>query len=169
MFELGDSWYRTGDLMRMDAAGFFYFVDRVGDTFRWKGENVATAEVADPIAEFHGIAEATVYGGAVPQTEGPAGMTALIVDRPLDLFEFRYLIQRLPSYARPLFLRLRDRIELTTTFSTASSTSCARASIRPLPATRPSLTIHRGRPSCRSTARFTSGSPPARSVSNQPR
>jgi fatty-acyl-CoA synthase len=117
VFELGDAWYRTGDLMRMDGAGFFYFVDRIGDTFRWKGENVATAEVAEAIAEFPGIAEATVYGVAVPQTEGAAGMAALVVDGALDFSEFRrHLHQRLPAYARPLFLRLTDRIEVTATF-----------------------------------------------------
>jgi fatty-acyl-CoA synthase len=117
VFEPGDAWFRTGDLMRMDAAGFFYFVDRIGDTFRWKGENVATAEVAEAIAEFPGIAEATVYGVAVPQTEGAAGMASLVVDRALDLREFRrHLVRRLPPYARPLFVRLKDRIEVTATF-----------------------------------------------------
>ena len=117
VFEPGDAWYSTGDLMRMDEAGFFYFVDRVGDTFRWKGENVATAEVAEAIAEFPGITEATVYGVAVPQTEGAAGMAALVLDGALDLREFRrHLARRLPSYARPLFLRLKDRIEVTATF-----------------------------------------------------
>jgi fatty-acyl-CoA synthase len=117
VFEPGDAWYRTGDLMRMDSAGFFYFVDRIGDTFRWKGENVATAEVAEAIAEFPGIAEATVYGVAVRQTEGAAGMAALAVDGALDFSEFRrHLHRRLPSYARPLFLRLKERLEVTATF-----------------------------------------------------
>jgi fatty-acyl-CoA synthase len=103
--------------MRMDGAGFFYFVDRIGDTFRWKGENVATAEVAEAIAEFPGIAEATVYGVAVPQTEGAAGMAALALDGALDFSEFRrHLHHRLPAYARPLFLRLTDRLEVTATF-----------------------------------------------------
>jgi fatty-acyl-CoA synthase len=117
VFEPGDAWYRTGDLMRRDASGFFHFVDRIGDTFRWKGENVATSEVADAIAEFPGIVEATVYGVPVPGTEGAAGMAAIVAEGALDFSEFRqHLARRLPSYARPLFLRLKDRIEITATF-----------------------------------------------------
>jgi fatty-acyl-CoA synthase len=117
VFEEGDAWYRTGDLMRMDRAGFFYFVDRVGDTFRWKGENVATSEVAAAIMEFPGIADASVYGVAVRGTEGSAGMATLIVDNKLDLVELRrHLAQRLPAYARPLFLRIGNRIDMTATF-----------------------------------------------------
>ena len=117
MFERGDAWYRTGDLMRTDAAGYFYFVDRIGDTFRWKGENVATSEVAAAITAFPGIAEATVYGVQVPGTEGAAGMAALVVDGTLDLPGLRkHLARLLPSYARPLFLRIQDRIAVTATF-----------------------------------------------------
>ena len=59
-------WFRTGDLMRRDEHGYFYFVDRIGDTFRWKGENVATGEVAEALAAVPGIREANVYGVAVP-------------------------------------------------------------------------------------------------------
>jgi fatty-acyl-CoA synthase len=117
VFEPGDAWYRTGDLMCKDAAGFYTFVDRIGDTFRWKGENVATSEVAAALMAFPGIAEATVYGVAVPGTEGSAGMAALVADGEVDFAELRrHLRRRLPSYARPLFLRLKDRIEVTGTF-----------------------------------------------------
>ena len=117
VFERGDAWYRTGDLMRADASGFFYFVDRIGDTFRWKGENVATSEVAAAIMAFPGMTEATVYGVPVPGTEGAAGMAALVVDGALDLPGFRkYLAHVLPAYARPLFLRIQDRIAVTATF-----------------------------------------------------
>jgi fatty-acyl-CoA synthase len=117
VFERGDAWYRTGDLMRADASGYFYFVDRVGDTFRWKGENVATSEVAAAITTFPGVPEATVYGVAIPGTEGAAGMAALVVDGTLDLPKLRtHLARVLPPYARPLFLRIQDRIAVTATF-----------------------------------------------------
>jgi len=117
VFARGDAWYRTGDLMRKDAGGFFYFVDRIGDTFRWKGENIATAEVAEAIAEFPGVIEATVYGVSVPGAEGAAGMATIVADGAFDLAALReHLASRLPAYARPLFLRIRDRIEITATF-----------------------------------------------------
>ena len=66
VFAPGDRWYRTGDLMRQDAQGFFYFVDRVGDTFRWKGENVSTTEVAEVIGACVGVTDVAVYGVKVP-------------------------------------------------------------------------------------------------------
>ncbi len=117
VFEAGDAWYRTGDLMRMDERGFFYFADRIGDTFRWKGENVATSEVAAALMEFPGIREATVYGVAVPGTDGAAGMATLVTAATLDFTELRrHLARRLPAYARPLFLRLKGSIDTTATF-----------------------------------------------------
>jgi fatty-acyl-CoA synthase len=117
VFARGDAWYRTGDLMRADASGYFYFVDRIGDTFRWKGENVATSDVAAAVTAFPGITEATVYGVQIPGTEGAAGMAALVVDGTLDLAELRrHLAHALPSYARPLFLRIQDKIAVTATF-----------------------------------------------------
>jgi len=117
VFAPGDAWYRTGDLMRKDENGFFYFVDRIGDTFRWKGENVATSEVAAAISAFPGILETTVYGVAIPGCEGAAGMATLVPDGALDLGALRkHLAQHLPAYARPLFLRIKDRIETTATF-----------------------------------------------------
>jgi fatty-acyl-CoA synthase len=117
VFADGDSWYRTGDLMRRDRAGYFYFVDRIGDTFRWKGENVSTGEVEDVIAACPGVAGTVVYGVAVPGTEGRAGMAAIVPGDGFDLARLRrHLTERLPDYARPVFLRLRDGIALTGTF-----------------------------------------------------
>ena len=117
VFAPGDAWYRTGDLMRKDDNGFFYFVDRIGDTFRWKGENVASCEVATAIMTFPGIVEATVYGVAVPGCEGAAGMATLVPQGALDLAALRaHLAQLLPAYARPLFLRIKEGIETTATF-----------------------------------------------------
>jgi fatty-acyl-CoA synthase len=117
VFGPGDAWVRTGDLMRKDEKGFFYFVDRIGDTFRWKGENVATSEVSESICAFPGVTHANVYGVAIPNSEGRAGMAALVVEPDLDLRTFRkHLIIRLPPYARPVFLRVRDEIEVTGTF-----------------------------------------------------
>ncbi len=117
VFEPGDSWYRTGDLMRQDAQGFFYFVDRVGDTFRWKGENVSTTEVAGVIGACPHVIDAAVYGVAVPDSDGRAGMAALTVSGEFALPELRRrLAASLPAYARPLFIRIVGALELTGTF-----------------------------------------------------
>jgi fatty-acyl-CoA synthase len=117
VFEPGDIWVRTGDLMRKDEQGYFYFVDRIGDTFRWKGENVATSEVSEAICAFPGVKHANVYGVPVPATDGRAGMATVVAEDPLDLAGFRkHLVSRLPPYARPLFLRIRNEVEVTGTF-----------------------------------------------------
>ena len=117
VFERGDAWFRTGDLMRRDEKGFYYFVDRVGDTFRRKGENVSTSEVAAALCEFAGVRHANVYGVAVPGTEGRVGMAAIVTDGELDLAGLRsHLERRLPAYARPMFLRISEEAEMTETF-----------------------------------------------------
>jgi fatty-acyl-CoA synthase len=117
VFEPGDIWVRSGDLMRKDEKGFFYFVDRIGDTFRWKGENVATSEVSEAICAFPGVQQANVYGVAIPEADGRAGMATLVTEHDLDLRKFReHLTSRLPHYARPLFLRIRSDMEVTGTF-----------------------------------------------------
>jgi fatty-acyl-CoA synthase len=117
VFKEGDSWYRTGDLMRRDERGFYYFVDRVGETYRWKGENVSTAEVLTALAGARGVLDGVVYGVTVPGADGRAGAAALIVDAEFDLTAFRADIAlRLPAYARPVFLRLLQTIESTGTF-----------------------------------------------------
>jgi fatty-acyl-CoA synthase len=113
----GDSWYRTGDLMRRDERGFYYFVDRVGETYRWKGENVSTAEVLTVLTASRGVVEGVVYGVAVPGADGRAGMAALVVNSDFDLAAFRDdVAARLPPYARPVFLRLLSSLEATGTF-----------------------------------------------------
>jgi fatty-acyl-CoA synthase len=117
VFERGDEWFRTGDLMRKDERGFFYFVDRIGDTFRWKGENVAASEVAEAISAFPRVKLVNVYGVEVPGADGRAGMAALVLDGELNLTAFRrHLINSLPDYACPLFIRMRSELEMTATF-----------------------------------------------------
>jgi fatty-acyl-CoA synthase len=117
VFADGDAWFRTGDLMRKDSEGYFYFEDRIGDTFRWKGENVSTTEVAQVVLAFSGVTDAVIYGVAVPGAEGRAGMAAIEIGNTFDLAAFRqHLVERLPDYGRPLFLRICHQIEMTATF-----------------------------------------------------
>jgi fatty-acyl-CoA synthase len=117
VFASADAWYRTGDLMRQDPQGFFYFIDRLGDTFRWKGENVSTTEVAAAIAACRGVTDAAVYGVGVAGAGGRAGMAAVAVDAAFELVALRQaLTQALPDYARPLFVRLVPALGLTGTF-----------------------------------------------------
>lgn len=117
VFKPGDAWFRTGDLMKRDAHGYYYFMDRVGDTFRWKAENVATNEVAGVLSGFTGVTQANVYGVEVKGYDGRAGMAALVSDTPPDLVLLKeYLDKELPHYARPVFLRLSQESETTSTF-----------------------------------------------------
>lgn len=131
VFTAGDAWVRTGDLMRRDERGYFYFVDRLGDTFRWKGENVATTEVAEVLCAFPGIHHASVYGVQVPASEGRAGMATIVAGPGLNLPGLsEHLAQRLPAYARPLFLRLAESMDVTGTFK-YSKTDLAREGYNP--------------------------------------
>ena len=117
VFERGDHWFATGDLMKQDADGYFYFIDRIGDTFRWKGENVSTNEVAERIQAFPGVEQATVYGVAVDGADGRAGMAALVVDGAFDPKAFgEHVARELPLYAQPLFVRLMPAMDTTGTF-----------------------------------------------------
>ncbi|MDI7775051.1 long-chain-acyl-CoA synthetase [Asticcacaulis sp. EMRT-3] len=117
VFKKGDMWFRTGDLMRQDKNGYLYFVDRIGDTFRWKGENVSTSEVAEYCASAPGVEEAIVYGIPVPNHDGKAGMVALITREGFDLNTFKnHIDSYLPVYARPRFVRLLTEVETTGTF-----------------------------------------------------
>ena len=116
VFALGDAWMRSGDLMRRDERGFFYFVDRIGDTFRWKGENVATSEVAEMIFAFSGIVDANVLGVSIPGNDGRAGLAELVIDDDFNLTAFkRHLDMTLPSYARPVFIQVLRGLKVTET------------------------------------------------------
>ncbi len=113
----GDAWFRTGDLMRMDKAGNYFFVDRIGDTFRWKGENVATLEVANALSKISGVKDAVVYGVQVPRADGKAGMACLEVTEEFSLDAMASEIGKaLPAYAVPLFVRLGGQAAVTETF-----------------------------------------------------
>lgn len=115
----GDVYFNTGDLVLIDKDNFIYFQDRVGDTFRWKGENVATTEVADVITLADCIKEASVYGVEVPGQEGRTGMAAVIL-RDGQMFDsadvFKHIENFLPAYARPRFMRIQSSLEVTGTF-----------------------------------------------------
>ena len=117
VFEAGDSWFATGDLMRQDEDGYFYFVDRIGDTFRWKGENVSTSEVSEQLSVRPGIHEATVYGVAVAGMDGRAGMASLVTGDGFDIKALAAQVDTdMPAYARPVFVRLQPAMEITGTF-----------------------------------------------------
>ena len=113
----GDAWFRTGDLMLLDEQSFFHFVDRVGDTFRWKGENVATNEVNDAIRDCPGVLDAATYGVSIPGADGRAGMAAIVAADGFDFASFAdHLSHRLPDYAIPVFVRLSQALDATDTF-----------------------------------------------------
>ncbi len=117
LFKPGDAWFATGDLMRQDKDGYFYFVDRVGDTYRWKGENVSTGEVEQALSGIPGVKEASVYGVKVGDLDGRAGMASLVVDNDFDIAKLAAAVDAaLPAYARPLFVRLERAIAITGTF-----------------------------------------------------
>ena len=117
VFEKGDAWFRTGDLLKKDKLGYFYFIDRIGDTFRWKGENVATSEVAEVMSQIPGMKEPNVYGVQVPGTDGRAGMASIVMEGEADFTKIEAVLERdLPVYAQPVFLRLQPEMEVTGTF-----------------------------------------------------
>ncbi|XP_025064492.1 bile acyl-CoA synthetase isoform X3 [Alligator sinensis] len=115
----GDLYFNSGDLLSIDHEGFVYFQDRVGDTFRWKGENVATTEVETTLAAMKFIQEVNVYGVPVPGHEGKIGMAAIRLTDSMA-FEgealYTHTKDYLPSYAIPRFVRLQDAMEITGTF-----------------------------------------------------
>jgi len=121
VFRKGDRYYRSGDLLRYDEDDFFYFVDRIGDTFRWKGENVSTAEVEDVISRSLDLSEITVVGVRLPGMEGQAGLAAVVVKDAFDPLAFAEAAQRLPVYAQPRFVRVMTSLAKTGTFKIKKS------------------------------------------------
>jgi acyl-CoA synthetase (AMP-forming)/AMP-acid ligase II len=117
VFEPGDAWFDIGDLLRRDRLWHLHFVDRLGDTFRWKGENVSTQEVAEVLNLGPGVRESNVYGVTIPGTEGRAGMAAIVVDPEFSPERlYAYADAELPSYSVPRFLRVVDSMSTTGTF-----------------------------------------------------
>jgi fatty-acyl-CoA synthase len=119
VFREGDVWFNTGDVMSPQGMGHAAFADRLGDTFRWKGENVATTQVEGALVDLHDIEECTVYGVEVPDTGGRAGMAAIKL-RDGSTFDGKALAAavygKLPAYAVPLFVRVVESLEHTSTF-----------------------------------------------------
>ncbi|MBV4553217.1 long-chain-acyl-CoA synthetase [Pseudomonas sp. SWRI102] len=120
VFAPGDRYFNTGDLLRNIGFGHGQFVDRLGDTYRWKGENVSTTEVENVLLQHSQICEAVAYGVAVSGTNGRAGMAAITPSESLATLDFSELLQflrcKLPGYAVPLFLRIKVKMETTGTF-----------------------------------------------------
>ncbi|MFZ5723309.1 MAG: long-chain-acyl-CoA synthetase [Pseudomonadota bacterium] len=120
VFRKGDAYFNSGDLMRDIGFKHAQFVDRTGDTFRWKGENVSTTEVEVMVDGFQGVVETVVYGVEIPNTNGRCGMASLRLSVPAERFDFRglvtYLRRELPAYAIPVFLRLSESMDTTGTF-----------------------------------------------------
>ncbi|ALE88146.1 long-chain-acyl-CoA synthetase [Pseudomonas versuta] len=119
VFQAGDAYWSSGDLLRYDDDGYFYFVDRIGDTFRWKSENVSTLEVAGTLSDLPGLELINVYGVQVPEHEGRAGMAAILMQpgHTFDPQAFYDLTEaRLPRYAAPMFVRVSATADMTSTF-----------------------------------------------------
>ena len=120
VFEKGDCYFNTGDLLRDIGFGHVQFVDRLGDTYRWKGENVSTTEVENVLLGHPQVAEVVAYGVEIHNTNGRAGMVAITPAESLATLDFSELLQfarqQLPAYAVPLFLRIKVKMDTTGTF-----------------------------------------------------
>ena len=117
VLQKGDRCFNSGDLLTRHPNGWMAFADRVGDTFRWKGENVSTNEVAEALNEAPGVLESNVYGVQVPGADGRAGMASLNCNDEFSLEAFAsFVVERLPVYQRPYFLRVQQDMRITGTF-----------------------------------------------------
>jgi len=119
VFEKGDAWFNSGDLVVLQKHGHIQFGDRIGDTFRWQGENVATTEVESVIMKWPEIEDAVVYGVTVPGRDGRCGMLYLTQKQEgkLDLDGLaKHMRENLPAYAVPRFLRIGQKVDVTGTF-----------------------------------------------------
>lgn len=119
VFEKGDCWFRSGDMLKRDADDYYYFVDRMGDTFRWKAENVSTTEVAQQLSSYGDTELINVYGVKVPGCEGRAGMAALLMQDGKKFDPARFYgcaTQSLPHYAVPLFVRVNKQVDTTPSY-----------------------------------------------------
>lgn len=118
VWKKGDMCFRSGDILVSDNFGWLYFKDRAGDTFRWRGENVSTTEVEAVVSNMVQLKDAVVYGVEIPGTEGRAGMAAIHdPQEEVDMSELARAIQiELPSFSRPLFVRVVKHLDITGTF-----------------------------------------------------
>ncbi|MGX1929034.1 long-chain-acyl-CoA synthetase [Flagellimonas sp. 2504JD4-2] len=117
-FKTGDTWFNSGDLLQDIGFKHARFIDRIGDTFRWKGENVATAEIEGILSQLDSVEMCAVYGVQIPNNDGRAGMATIVKHKKVD-FEIdeiaSHLLEQLPKYAIPVFIRLKDKIDFTHT------------------------------------------------------
>ena len=125
VFKKGDIWVNSGDLVRDQGCNHIMFVDRLGDTFRWKGHNISTTEVENIFNNFEHVSLASIYGVKIPGTDGRAGMATFAPDVKIEEFNFKglaiYLLENLPPYGVPIFLRVKSELATTSTFKIKKS------------------------------------------------
>ena len=125
VFKKGDTWINSGDIVRDQGCNHVMFVDRVGDTFRWKGHNISTTEVENIFSSYEQVSLSSVYGVKIPGTDGRAGMASFAPEIKINDFNFKelanYLLENLPPYGVPIFLRVKSEIATTSTFKIKKS------------------------------------------------
>jgi fatty-acyl-CoA synthase len=131
LFKKGDLWWKSGDLLQSHENGFFTFIERLGDTYRYKGENVACVDVEEVIRESYKFNEVIVYGISLPKVDGKIGMASLVITNsfhPKEILE--YLQNNLPNYALPYFIRIQKEKHQTTSTLKIQKTKIAKESIQ---------------------------------------